>query len=66
MAIGFRGYRDDDEYEDDGPMFGGGERYEQHQDRKRRAREIASGISSGMFERDEEVWAMVRKIKEQE
>lgn len=31
---------------------------------KERATEIASGFVSGLFEKDEEVWEEVRKIKE--
>lgn len=57
------GGSDDDDIEDDGPMFGGADRYEEKKEKMRRAKEIASGETSGMFERDDEVWDMVKKIK---
>jgi hypothetical protein len=56
---------DDDLKDDDGPMFGGAERYEKRKAAKERAREIASGISSGLFEKDEQVWEEVKKIKDE-
>lgn len=58
------GKRDDDELEDDDcSMFGGADRYEEKKRKMERAKEIASGITMGTFERDEEVWDMVKKIK---
>lgn len=32
--------------------------------RRERAEEISSGLASGLFEKDEKVWAGVRKIEE--
>lgn len=61
--MGFFG-DDDDDFQDDGPMFGASERYEERRQKLERAKEIASGLVLGTFERDEEVWQMVRDIKE--
>lgn len=57
---------DEDLLSDDGPMFGGAERREERVRKLERAKEIASGLVLGTFERDEEVWDLVRKIKEKE
>lgn len=56
--------KDDDDSEDDGPMFGGAERHEARQAKRERAKEIASGLVSGFLERDEEVWEEVKKIED--
>jgi hypothetical protein len=64
----FGGKDDDEEYFDylkEGSMFGKKDR-EEWQSKRDRAREIASGLVSGIFERDEEVWEEVEKIKEQD
>jgi hypothetical protein len=66
MAIFGRGWLEDNEDSDDGPMFGGADRREEKARKKIRAKEIASGLVMGTFERDEEVWAMVKEIKEKE
>lgn len=62
----FSGF-DEDAYlnEDDGPMFGGAERREERQRKLDRAKEIASGWTMGTMERDEAVWELVGKIKEE-
>jgi hypothetical protein len=57
-------FRDDDLLEDDGPIFGGANRYEERKEKLKRAKEIVSGDSMGTFERDEEVWDMVEKLKD--
>lgn len=54
----------DDEPEDDSSMFGGAERREEKQKKLQRAKDIADGTTMGTFERDQEVWDMVKKIKE--
>lgn len=56
------GGSDDDDY--DHNMFSGHGKYEERQRKKERAKEIASGLVMGTFEDDEEVWALVNKIKE--
>lgn len=57
---------DDEELQDDGPMFGGSERREERARKLERAKEIASGLVLGTFERDEEVWEMVKELKAKE
>ena len=59
----FRDEAGDDEIEDDGPLFGGSERIEELKSKLERAKEIASGLVMGTFERDEEVLELVRKIQ---
>lgn len=54
----------DDDFEDEGPIFGGSERADRRKEVLRRAKEIASGEVLGTFERDEEVWDMIRKLRE--
>lgn len=60
----FGGSDYDDEY--DGPMVPSSWRDDisEVQAKKRLAQEIADGTVMGTFCRDEEVWEMVRKIKE--
>ena len=57
---------DDDSYNEWGicPKFGGGQYEDDYQSKKERAKEIASGLCSGLFERDEEVWELVRQLQE--
>ncbi len=64
--MGFFGWANDDDEQDDGPMFGAGERHEKRQKQKEKAKEIASGLSMGKFEDDEEVWDLVKKYKEKD
>jgi hypothetical protein len=53
-----------DEYlEKEGSMFGKMDKQE-FERKVERAEEIASGFASGLFERDEEVWEHVRRIKD--
>lgn len=52
--------------DDDSGMFGGSERYEERKRQWERAKEIASGLVMGTFERDDKVWEYVNKIKETE
>lgn len=60
----FGGDDGDDDSWDSGPI-GIGSTWNDDEDWKRRyAEEIASGLVSGLFCRDEEVWEMVRQIKE--
>jgi hypothetical protein len=54
----------DDDFEDEGPMFGGSERYEERKQKLERAKEIDSGLIMGTFDKDEEIWEMVKKLKE--
>lgn len=56
--------RDDDEelLEDDGSIFGRSEHYERRKQALERAREIHSGLVSGLFEKDELVWEFVKKL----
>jgi hypothetical protein len=58
------GGSDDEDFEDDGPMFGGADRYEERARKMERAKEIASGLVSGMMETDEEVWELVKELQE--
>jgi hypothetical protein len=60
------GGSDDDGSNDDKPIGIGMHGWEDdNKDAKRRlAEEIASGLVSGLFCRDEEVWEMVKQIKE--
>ncbi len=55
---------DDENPQDDGSMFGGADRMDEKRAKLARAKEIADGIATGMFERDEEVLQMVRDIEE--
>lgn len=62
--LGMHGWDDDGPPdEDDGPMIGGSERREERMAKWVRAKEIASGLVMGTFERDEEVLEFVRKIQ---
>jgi hypothetical protein len=56
---------DEDKYlnDDDGSLFGLSDRYEERKAKLELAKEIASGITSGLFVRDEEVWDLVKKIQ---
>lgn len=57
---------DDCEYEkylNEGSMFGKMDR-EEWQNKQDRAREISSGFSSELFERDEGVWERVKKLED--
>lgn len=56
---------DEDSYlnDDDGPMFGGSDRYEQRKERLERAKEIASGITHGRHD-DDETHELAQKIAE--
>lgn len=65
----FGGQDDSDNNSDsDRPMFGASLRDESdsRESKLRRAHEIASGMTMGTLERDEEVWELVRQIKEGE
>ena len=62
--MGRFGSKDENDFDDDGPMFGGADRYEQVKSKRRLAEEIACGLVSGIMERDEEVWKMVKEIEE--
>ena len=53
----------DGEDENDSPI-GGLHKETEHEIKRRVAEEIASGVISGMFERDEEILEMVREIRE--
>jgi len=66
MGIGFGSSFDEDDYlnDDDGSMFGASERREERESKLRRAKEIASGLTLGTFERDDDVWDLVKKIKD--
>ncbi len=68
MSIFGSHWNEDEESDDDRPIFGIGsaERSEELKRKKERAKEIASGLFLGTFERDEEVWAMVKEIQEKE
>lgn len=56
---------DKDEYinSDDGSIFRGAERREERIRKLERAKEIADGTILGTFDRDEDVWGLVDKIK---
>ena len=66
MGILNRGF-DENDYlnDDDGPMFGGAERREERERKLERAKEIASGLVLGTFERDEEIWDLTKRIKDE-
>lgn len=57
-------WKDDYLNDDDGPMFGGAERYEERKRRLERAEEISSGLSSGKFEDDDKVWELVKRMND--
>jgi hypothetical protein len=69
VSLLFRGSDSDDDAYDramsDRSMFNRESR-DEWQRKRDRAREIASGYVSGMFERDEEILKMVREMREQE
>lgn len=64
----FNGKDIDEEYKDylneDGSIFGKMDR-EEFDRIKNRAKEIADGTFLGTFERDENIWEEVKKIKEE-
>lgn len=51
-----------DEYLKDGSMMGAMDKDEWDR-REERAQDIATGLSSGMFESDEDIWERVKQIK---
>jgi hypothetical protein len=62
----FNDWDDDSKYlQDEGPMIGGSERYEERKEKLSQAKEICSGIVSGARAGDE-VIDLVKKIKDQE
>ncbi len=54
---------DDVDSWDSQPIGGLSSDSDERETKKRIAQEIADGVTMGTFERDEEVWAMVREIK---
>lgn len=65
MSMFFSGQDDDEDYakdQEDRGLFGREDRSE-WQARRDRAREISSGFCSVLFERDEAVWAEVRRLE---
>lgn len=62
----FGGSWNEDEGEEEGPLFGGADRIEERKRKLERAKDIASGFSNGTFEKDEEVWEIVRKIENED
>lgn len=72
--MGFFGLGDDgweEDYlsgKDDGPCFPCSAATEERSEREirlRTAKDIASGISMGTFERDEKIWELVSRLKEE-
>ena len=64
MAMFGSSWNDDSDDDDRSMAFSGADRYEERQRVKERAREIVSGWTSGMFERDDAVWAEVKKLED--
>lgn len=66
MSMFNKGSDDNDDDDFDGNMFSRRDSYEERQAKRVRAQEIASGLTCGTFERDEEVWKMVAELREKQ